>query len=362
MSQLRKSKPYHTSGRGFTLVELLFVIVVIGILAGMLFPAFRQVREPARRTSCMNNLRQLGLAALNHESAHGEFPMAVGVLDEKDNLVDKPLSGFVALLPFLEEGNWHNLIANPNEINGIQFPAYGPAFSNTDYTPWLQQFFHLECPSRTRSNDSEFGTTSYAFSVGDAARQIHQLERPRGAFGCFRSTRFSDVTDGSSNTLALAEISGGTNAKSIGYSYVTKGRSNWLDNPAGVYEVVKDNKTDYLPGTNTIGRGSHWANGSAGPSLINTILGPNSPSFLVAGTDSSGVFSASGNHPGGISTVFVDGSCHFISEDINAGDSSSPTLTSQQLNSQQALPDCPYGTWGQLGTIAGGEVIDYDEL
>ena len=98
---------------GFTLVELLVVIAIIGILIGMLLPAVQQVREAARRTQCLNKLRQIGLAALNFESAHMTFPPAT--LGEpgnptRDEAVEEVnfhqgTSALVAILPFVELDN-----------------------------------------------------------------------------------------------------------------------------------------------------------------------------------------------------------------------------------------------------------------
>ena len=99
---------------GFTLVELLVVIAIIGILVGLLLPAVQSVREAARRTQCLNNLKQIGLAAHNYESARGELPFAV--LTERGNPTREELVGtslgahqntgaLVAIMPFLELQN-----------------------------------------------------------------------------------------------------------------------------------------------------------------------------------------------------------------------------------------------------------------
>ena len=98
---------------GFTLVELLVVIAIIGILIGMLLPAVQQVREAARRTQCLNKLRQIGLAALNFESAHMTFPPATlgepgnPTRDEAEDAVNfhQGTSALVAILPFVELDN-----------------------------------------------------------------------------------------------------------------------------------------------------------------------------------------------------------------------------------------------------------------
>ena len=105
MSRMRRS--------AFTLVELLVVIAIIGILIGMLLPAVQSVREAARRTQCMNNMKQIGLAALNYESAHMHFP-TTGYVDYSVNWTDPSSYADEAwvwgysILPFIEQTNTYN--------------------------------------------------------------------------------------------------------------------------------------------------------------------------------------------------------------------------------------------------------------
>ena len=126
---------------GFTLVELLVVIAIIGILIGMLLPAVQQVREAARRTDCLNNLRQIGLGAHNFESSFQRFPTAGGVVEEFTYDEEEfesifgydHLSWMFQILPFVEQGNISNQRDNLGiyEIIEFEVPSFNcPSRSN----------------------------------------------------------------------------------------------------------------------------------------------------------------------------------------------------------------------------------------
>ena len=115
----------------FTLVELLVVIAIIGILVGLLLPAVQAAREAARRMQCTNNLKQLGLAVLNYESAYQRLPNKSG---GTASLVGSPerlngnynrLSPFVQLLPFIEQTALAARIQSGNELTALGVVAPG---------------------------------------------------------------------------------------------------------------------------------------------------------------------------------------------------------------------------------------------
>jgi len=258
----------------FTLVELLVVIAIIGILIGMLLPAVQQVREAARRSACQNNIRQVALAAINYESAHGKFPP--GLLEADNAVVQSGQTnggspqrvGILAhLLPFIEANNIADLIEPnlnadqyANDGNGVgfwgEFDEDGEA--NTRLVS-LSKIPSFECPSDTRGDgvmltltfsssdrsgpggvqrapfgdlstiygEAGIGTTNY-LGVGGAVGDIGTDQTWAdfiGIFGNRTKTRFRDISDGSSNTFLFGEGTSNTTgwpvpAESTSYSWM----------------------------------------------------------------------------------------------------------------------------------------------
>ncbi len=202
--------------RGFTLVELLVVIAIIGILVGLLLPAVQAAREAARRMQCTNNIRQLGLAVHNYESANRRLPSGWIA----NNAHGEPGWGWAAaLLPYMEGNNLHSQI-------DFRLPIEDPVHAQVRVTV-IPTFL---CPSDTGPNLFEIAAgdghdhdhDAYSL-VDDSPEKLFRLSKSNliGMFGTFElenapyngngmfhgnsRIKFRDVTDGLSNTLMVGE-------------------------------------------------------------------------------------------------------------------------------------------------------------
>jgi prepilin-type N-terminal cleavage/methylation domain-containing protein len=199
-SQLRKAQAgslSHRRERAFTLVELLVVIAIIGILVALLLPAIQAAREAARRTSCLNNVMQIGLAVHNYEFNFEALPP--GVTDTKGPIRNEPqglhVSWIVHILPYMEERTLHRLF---DQSAG----AYAGVNSKVRSIP-IQI---LMCPSypddRTNEEDS-IAYTTYAGCYNDVEAPIDVDNH--GLLFLNSQVRFDEIYDGSSKTLLIAE-------------------------------------------------------------------------------------------------------------------------------------------------------------
>ena len=230
-SNFRDAKPgphRHASGRtqrrGFTLIELLVVIAIIGILVSLLLPAVQQARESARRSQCLNNLKQMGIAMHSYHGAWKTFP--IGALHSRTPSLrysdDRGASFFVAILPYIEQGNVYKKLdqgaaggagnmqnaANPNGtvLDGFHLSIYTcPSSSMTTMTtPQPQAQRGVMMPNYV-------GVSGAALLNGGpnplAEPTYNGVMAGSGVLVPNRSIAMRDITDGSSNTMAVAEQS-----------------------------------------------------------------------------------------------------------------------------------------------------------
>ncbi len=206
-----------TIRKGFTLVELLVVIAIIGVLVGLLLPAVQSAREAARRTQCINNMRQLGLALHNHHDSFGAMPAGwttknfAGVQGDGVALWGWP----TMILPYMEE----NALAD--QLRAKDVPLQDAVTSLwSSYQPLMTtSMTGFRCPSDDgpitnigRSfpgfNNSGAAALSTSNYIGNNnSRSSAQFDDPQtgGIFFEHRGLKFGDIRDGTSKTILLGE-------------------------------------------------------------------------------------------------------------------------------------------------------------
>jgi prepilin-type processing-associated H-X9-DG protein len=308
---------------------LLVVIAIIAILIGMLLPAVQKVREAAARSSCSNNLKQLGLAFHNYSDANQGLPPIMGPYGCCWGTWQ------VLILPYIEQENAYKLYQNwggsdswnsnfPAASTG-GFPRYGAAPNTTNVTS--RRFNVLTCPSDT-PNAPIGGITSHNYAVNGGNTGWAQQANLNGVVhggspfpypaysvanntGIQKKVKIQNIIDGSSNTMLAAEVIQGQGADLRGFT--------WWGDAASF--------TTYL-GPN-----------SPSPDVIYTTgycqatIPANPPCTGVPTTTAPSMFASRSRHSGGVQVVLGDGSVRFISNSID-------------LN-----------MWRALSTTMGGEVV-----
>jgi prepilin-type N-terminal cleavage/methylation domain-containing protein/prepilin-type processing-associated H-X9-DG protein len=406
----------------FTLVELLVVIAIIGVMVGLLLPAVQAAREAARRMSCSNNIKQIGLGLHNYHSAYNQLPRQKGGTSGATNdwalssagANHEELSFLVGLLPFVENQALWEQIANPIDLNGggVDYPSMGPTPDSNNlqpgnplfYTPWAAEVATFRCPSDPGVGLPAFGRTNYAACMGDspfrgsAGPTAPNLSRPssesqfanaanRGVFAPRTTTSFRNILDGLANTVMVGEIATDLGDRDVRTDPAVLAAAPGSEIPSACQRAGVDPARPqfWLPSVNTLtaqvsrahARGYRWADGNLAYTGMFTILPPNStacvgqalpPNPMQAPGEgftpttnarhSSGVLSASSRHQGGCHVLMADGAVRFITDSIDAGNNNVLPVIFMGPGVSAPGSPSPYGLWGRMGTRAGREVID----
>ena len=347
--------------RGFTLVELLVVIAIIGILVGLLLPAVQAAREAARRMQCSNNIRQVGLAAHNFESAMKYFPPRMHYKVLNGVTVTSQASPQVFLLPFIEAGNVSNLWNLDRNVNDDSLLTGGNATPASNLQARLAQVSSYLCPSDpSAATEKGYGKSNYMCSTGGNADYRGGL--PGDGIFCapapsagqiLKGPTHGSISDGTSNTAMFSEIRRGN---------LNSSQTNQYDNTTAFIISTAYTNAQLVDGRNlpecgpngpsaapTYFRysGLQYYRGSvSGLFAYSHTLPPNwnrkvsnaTQQKYLCGTSSyaQGHLAASSYHTGGVNVCNADGSVKLVSDGVD------------------------FATWLAVGSRAGGESLSIE--
>jgi len=304
--------PNHRHSRSaFTLIELLVVIAIIAILVALLLPAVQQAREAARRSSCKNNLKQIGLAMQNYHDVHSTFPPGyVRDVNVPSGQPRQPMTGWaVYLLPQMEQAALYDAIDTASDGFSLDWNTNNQALfdlSRTVINPYL-------CPSDPSDGINEDWVINHDGGPGSingdrAGKSNYQANKP--AFNMNSKLKMRDITDGTSNTFFVGEKTSQNGFRA----------GIWM----GAHKWGTDS-THYTD-ESLFGR----ANAVDGGGIPYRINGDGSD---AADPNPHLKNNYSSTHQGGAQFSFADGSVHFLSENISLE------------------------VFNALSTIGGGEVV-----
>jgi len=323
------------------LVELLVVIAIIGILIALLLPAVQAAREAARRSSCTNKLKQIGLATHDFHDVRGRFPAG----DPQKVCPTYPNVGaflyrwspLAMITPYMEQYNVYQSLNMNEPLYTYSGPNPGPGYdvAPDNVVPVSSIIPLFLCPSDAeRKVDELYGPTNYTSCWGSGVPPwtVHTATQTDGVYYINSTTRFADITDGTTNTAMASESTfwpGGTatgltleNAREVMVSL----RSLPLD----------ETRCSAIGASVQTSRNGRWADGWPRYSGYDHYLGPNSaiPDCAVVSPMRALWKAARSRHPGGVNVLLCDGSVRFVADSVDRD------------------------TWHALGSRNGGETLN----
>jgi len=284
---------------GFTLVELLVVLAIIGILVALTLCGVQHAREAARRAQCTSNLRQMGVAIHSFCSAHRMFPPGMGANGHDFHALMLPQ---MDQTPLFERLDLRVLVSLPpnDAVARESLPTH-------------------RCPSDSGADVLTPAGTNYAGNGGTGVQRY-------GYNGFFRylassgvrdsgPIRPADVVDGLSQTAAVSEIL-------VGDGSYDRLRTLWqlprrLDAPSELEEFADYCRSGRWTRGDAWFRGRPWTDGNLGATLYNHVLPPNQNSCTNGTRVQQGAYAAASDHPGGVNVLFADGHVRFVSSTVD---------------------------------------------